>query len=322
MITSRRLSVVVVGAVIVVGVGVGCAPQATAPALPFVFVIALENKSERGVVGNPDAPFLNDVIAVEGGRASSYRDVLPDLVSEPHYLWLEAGTNAFDDHTFEKNAEPSSSNSTADTRHLATALVEAGKEWRSYQEGLDDDTGACPIHNSGFYAAKHDPFVFFHDVAGSPPSADNAFCAEHHRAYDPASFAADLAADDVVDYTFITPNLCHDMHGKKSCENGCTSKDAPACIAEGDRWLSENAPPILDFLERKGGALLFVWDETEGQDTQPFFIAGPTVRKGVVVDTALDHSSYVRSIQTFLGLDVDARVAGANDFGGFFVDDD
>ena len=39
--------------------------------------------------------------------------------------------------------------------------------WMGYMEGLDSSTGACPVNSSGFYAAKHDPFVFFQDVAGS-----------------------------------------------------------------------------------------------------------------------------------------------------------
>jgi hypothetical protein len=78
----------------------------------------------------------------------------------------------------------------------------------SYQEGITNTTGACPIVSSGFYAAKHDPFVFFRDVSGSPPSKTNSGCASHHKDY--SQLAADLANHAVASFNFITPNLCHD----------------------------------------------------------------------------------------------------------------
>lgn len=290
--------------------------------IPFVFVIAMENKADDGLYGNALAPYLNDVLRVEYGSANAYADCITGVVpSEPHYVWLEAGTNTFDDHTFLLDSNPSATNSTSDTRHIAAQLAAAndGRTWRSYQEGLNDSTGACPIHGSGFYAPKHDPFVFFQDVAGSPPSETNAFCADHHRAYRTETFAADLAAGDVDAYTFITPDLCHDMHGKSSCTNGCTSSTASGCISAGDSWLHDNVPPIIDFINQHGGVLFIVWDETEGSAAQPFLVIGPGVKPGHASAVQYTHSSYVKSVQAVLGLAVDPRVADANDFADFFA---
>jgi hypothetical protein len=295
----------------------------------YVFTIALENKSDVAIYGNPRAPYLNNVLMADGGHALAYRDCFAlSVPSEPHYVWLEAGTNRFDDHEFLTNAAPSADNSTGDTRHIAHQLDHldldgarrSHRTWRAYQEGLSDATGACPLRSAGAYAPKHNPFVFFRDVAGEPPDVDNAACARHHRALTHAGFAADLAADDVVTYTFLTPDLCNDMHGHPSCQNGCTSVGAPACVSAGDDWLSAYVPLIEEFLTRHRGVLLLVWDEPEVIDTQPFVVLGPGVKRGFANGEPLSHRSYTKSVQKMLGLPVDPRVADAKDFGDFFVD--
>ena len=83
--------------------------------------------------------------------------------------------------TFSNDNAPSDSHSTASTAHLVTQLDAAGVAWMSYQEDINADT--CPISSVRFYAPKHDPFVFFKDVAGDPPSSSNAHCIAHHKPY-------------------------------------------------------------------------------------------------------------------------------------------
>jgi hypothetical protein len=120
--------------------------------------------------------------------------------------------------------------------------------WRTYQEGLNTTTGLCPIKSSGFYAAKHDPFVFFQDVSGNPPSKTNSYCGSHHKAY--SAFATDLANGDVASYTFITPNLCNDMHGASGCPNSNT-------IQSGDTWLSTELPRIISYANANAGDAIY-----------------------------------------------------------------
>src|SRR5262249_24908900 len=154
-----------------------------------VFVIPLENKADTAIYGNTkDAPYINGLFT-GANHATNFRDELPDLESEPHYVWMEAGTNAFADHTFSTDNDASSSNSTASSEHLVTQLAAAGVPWMSYQEGMA--AGTCPISSTGHYAAKHDPFVFFRDVSGSPPSKTSADCITHHKPY--SQLADDLA---------------------------------------------------------------------------------------------------------------------------------
>lgn len=286
-----------------------------------VFVIAMENQAAGSVYGSPNAPFLNATLMAHGGHATQYGDVLDASVpSEPHYVWLEAGTNVFADHTFTNDGDVTATNSTKSTAHLVTQLgaLPTPKTWRAYQEGLDSDTGACPISSSSPYAAKHDPFVFFTDVSGNPPSKTNSSCAAHHRPFNLSDFQADLAANDVADYTFITPGLCNDMHGGV-CSNGCLgSLTIGTCVKAGDSWLAAVVPSILSYLSSHDGVLLVVWDEPQTTGPQPFVIVGPHVKQNFTSTRALGHRSYLKSLQQIFGVPVFSNVAASNDFAEFF----
>jgi phosphatidylinositol-3-phosphatase len=281
--------------------------------IEHVFVVAMENTDAAQIYGNSArAPYINSALLPNYAAASNFTDELPLLPSEPHYVWMEAGTNVFFDHTFGTDSAPSGSNSTASTAHLVAQIQGAGSglSWMSYQEGLDSATGACPVAGSGFYAPKHDPFVFFQDVSGSPPSASNAYCAAHHKPLD--SLAADLASRTVASYNFITPNLCHDMHGA----SGCPSGDR---VRAGDDWLSANLQPLIAFADANAGVVFIAWDEGELTLKPPFLVVGPGVKKGYTSSIGYNHSSMIKSVERILQLPILPSVSGANDFADFFV---
>ena len=237
-------------------------------------------------------------------------DKLPDRPSEPHYVWMEAGTNAFSDHTFTGDGDPSSSNNTSSTKHLTTQIRTANGTWMSYQEGLNSSTGTCPIDSSSNYAAKHDPFIFFEDVTGSTPSKTNAYCSAHHKAL--TALATDLANDTVATYNYITPNLCHDMHS-----NFCSGFLDP--IKQGDDWLSQNLPAILDYANAHAGAVFLVWDEPEGSTGNiPLIVLGPHVKPGHTSTFKYSHSSIVKTVELVMQLPLLSTVAHSNSFRDFF----
>ncbi len=281
--------------------------------IQYVFVIPLENHDESQIVGNTqDAPYLNDTLLANYASGSNFTDQLPlSIPSEPHYVWMEAGTNEFMDHTFTNDNPPSASNSTADPDHLVTQLRNAnnGLSWRSYQEGLNDATGACPLSASGFYAPKHDPFIFFQDVAGNPPSKTNEYCASQHEPL--SALASDLESGDVASYNFVVPNQCHDMHG----QSGCPEANA---VRAGDSWLEAHLPDLIDFVTEHSGVIFIVWDEGEETSTMPFVAVGPGVKSGHVSSVEFTHSSLLKSVEEILGLAVLDRVVDANDFSDLF----
>jgi len=147
---------------------------------------------------------------------------------------------------------PSSSNGTSSTAHLVAQIGEAGGglNWMSYQEGI---TGTdCPIESAGLYVPRHNATLFFDDVVGNPPSTGDAFCAMHHRPIE--RLAADLLVGDVASYVFVTPNLCHDMHGSPMCPSG-------SMVRMGDDWLAGATPQLLAYVNIHGGVIFIVWDE-------------------------------------------------------------
>jgi hypothetical protein len=280
--------------------------------IKYVFVIAMENHDASQIYGNTaSAPYINGILIPQYARATNFIDELPALASEPHYLWMDGGTNAYPDHTFTTDDVPSASNSTSSTAHLVTQIENAtnGVTWITYQEGLDAATGTCPIAKSGFYFPKHDPFIFFQDVSGSPPSKTNSYCTAHHRPY--SRFTADLSADAMANYVFITPNQCHDMHGQSRCRN----KDT---IRAGDDWLSTELPRIISFVNASSGVVFLTWDEPGSGTTMPFLAIGPGVKANYAGSVAYTHSALVKSAEAILGVPILPTVAGSDDLADLF----
>lgn len=295
----------------IAGTGVAGVGEAMASRISHVFVIAMENHDEGSIVGNAtDAKYINDELLPKYASGSNFVDRLAiGIVSEPHYVWMEAGTNSFSDHTFSNDDAPSASNSTASSEHLATQLTAKGLSWMAYQEGIDGTSGACPIQASGYYQPKHDPFIFFQDVSGKPPSKSKAECVAHHKEY--GKLAADLKNRSVANYNFITPNQCHDMHGQSGCPNSNT-------IQAGDDWLRANLPQLITFVDANDGVIFIVWDEGESSQRIPFLAIGSRVKSHYVSAVEYDHGSLVRSVEAIFELPVLPTVSTANDFADLF----
>ena len=280
-----------------------------------IFVIPMENEPSSSIYGNTtSAPYINGLLT-SAARATMFTDELPALLSEPHYIWMEAGTNVFTDHTFSTDAVPSSSNSTVTSTvtnptHLVTQLEAANIPWMSYQQGITSNT--CPVATVGAYAPKHDPFVFFGDITGSPPSASNPHCSAHHKSY--ADFAHDLQTG-VSGYVFITPDLCHDMHGDPQCPQGTV---VAANIKAGDTWLSQELPAIIAYTQTHDALIFLTWDEGDSSNLVPFLVIGKHVSPGGTSSVMYTHSSMLKSTEEYLGVPVLPKVANAADFAGMF----
>lgn len=292
--------------------GGGAAPVVDAGRRPpRVFVIALENENISAIYGSDRAAYLNGTVLPGSATAGNFDDELPTLPSEPHYVWMEAGTNAFADHTFETDSSPSASNSTASTDHLATQIDDAGGglTWMEYVEEADLSAEPCPISGAGTYVPRHDPFLFFQDVVGSPPSKTASRCAAHHKPF--SALMDDVAAGTVASYTFITPNLCHDMHGSSACPSG-------DMIQAGDTWLSSTLPPLIAYVNAAGGVIFLVWDEGD-VTTLPFVAIGPGVKAGYRSPVAVNHGSLLKTVEEMLGLPILPTVQDVADLGDLFV---
>jgi hypothetical protein len=278
------------------------------PGIQYVFMVLEENNNWSAV---KNLPYLTHLTQI-GAHSEQYYNPPGLHPSEPNYIWLEAGGN----HGLTSDNDPSSSNLVKGAAHLTKLLDAAGVSWMSYQE--DITAGTCPIASRGAYAAKHDPFIFFDDVSGNPPSSTNVYCANHHKPF--SQFRADLKAGTVARYNFITPNLNDDMHD--------------GTPAEGDDWLKANIDPIINSASPDHNAaiyahsvLIVTWDEGEpGDGPIGMIIVSPFAKVGYVDTTSptgyfYTHSSMVLTMQKIFGVAATplGGAAGARDLSAFFT---
>jgi hypothetical protein len=278
--------------------------------IKHVIVIAMENHDADEIYSDTvNAPYLHSLLE-QYAHAGNFEDELPlEVPSEPHYVWMEAGTHHFSDATFLGDDPPSPSVSTGSTKHLVTQIKNAkGLSWMSYQEGMNEETGACPIAISGFYAPKHNPFIFFRDIAGDPPSKSAAYCAAHHKPY--SALERDLQGE-LASYVFITPDMCHDMHWQRGCP-----QENP--IRTGDQWLKAELPRLISYADQHDGVIFITFDEGGSTPKLPFFAIGSMVKPNYVGMERYTHSSQLKSIELVLGLPPLATVASSNDLSDLF----
>jgi phosphatidylinositol-3-phosphatase len=301
-----------------------CAAEASA-APKHVIVIVMENTNAEAhgdapfIYGNTqDAPYINGELMPRYARAADFHDALSlSVPSEPHYVLMEAGTNAFADFTFGDDTladgDPSALRSTASHEHLTAQIEGTGGRvtWMAYQEGMSLETGACPVNSSRktHYGAKHDPFVFFQDVSGNPPSKTNEHCAAHHRPF--SALGGDMAANRLASYVFVTPDLCHDMHDK--CGN-------PSRVRNGDDWLAAELPAMIKYADAHSGVIFIAWDEGKETRKIPFLAIGRQVKTGFAGKAVYDHGSIIRTVEKIFGLPVLKAVKGSRDLGDLFED--
>jgi hypothetical protein len=265
-------------------------PPSSQHHIKTVWVIVMENQNWSSIKGNKSAPYMNQTLLPMGSHAEQYFNPPNNHPSLPNYLWIEAGTNfgILDDH-------PPQIDSQSTTHHLVTLLKNAPGRvvtWRAYEENISGKD--CPLSNKYPYAVRHDPFVYFDDITGKG-NVNSAYCIEHIRPFE--ELARDLGNNSIAQYNFITPNVCDDMHD--SC--------APLYnkIAQGDAWLANNLPKILNSQAyRDGGAIFITWDEADVADGPTGMIVLSPFAKGKGYSNSIhyDHGALLRSIEEIFGV--------------------
>src|SRR5438552_8441176 len=152
----------VLWAVVVAAVAVGAAAASgsdratpSVPRLGRVVVIVFENKDRDRVLGSAEAPTFAK-LARRGATLTNYRAVAhPSL---PNYLALVSGST--------QGITDDCTSCVVTGRSLADTLAAAGRTRKTYAEGLPQAGFTGP--GAGRYAKKHDPFVYFRNVASVP----------------------------------------------------------------------------------------------------------------------------------------------------------
>jgi phosphatidylinositol-3-phosphatase len=262
-----------------------CGTTTATHAYKHVIWIWMENHSLGDIIGNTSqAPYINSV-ADSCGLATDYH--VTTHPSLPNYLSATSG--------IAQSQLPILAYLDCDVSALcdtsAKSIFGQGESWKAYEESMPSN---CYTSNSGEYAVRHNPPVYYTSLSG---------CVKRDVPY--TQLATDLAGGTLPAFSFITPNLIDDMHD--------------GTIADGNAWLAKNLPAILGSKEYQAGTtvVFITWDEGSGgypiedcddttsTDTScvvPTIVISPGTPAGARSATFFDHYSLLATTEQLLGL--------------------
>ncbi|HEX4648993.1 MAG TPA: alkaline phosphatase family protein, partial [Steroidobacteraceae bacterium] len=220
-------------------------------------------------------------------------------------------------------------------RTLPDQLEAAGFSWKAYMEDMGNDPrreratcGHVPLgaadptslaRRGDQYAAKHNPFVYFHSIIDDAARCDA-------RVVNLARLPGDLAsAATTPNFVFITPNLCSDGHDP-TCVDG-----REGGLVAINTFLKAWVPLIVNSAAfRADGLLIVTFDEADGVGQEgsgaccgekplpgarfaPGFngpgggrvgavLLSPYVKAGTVSTVPYNHYSLLRTVEAIFGL--------------------
>lgn len=320
------------------------APRTPTSSIEHVFIILLENKGfDTTFRAGTDAPYLADTLTKQGALLRQYYGI--GHLSLGNYIALVSGVaptpqtqadcghfDNFVETGMAPYGQPIGQGCVypAHVQTIANQLAARGRTWRGYMEdmGLDPNReaarcGHAPVGEidpteraapNDQYAAKHNPFVYFHAII------DSASCQQNVVPL--TELEADLrSAARTPNYVFIAPNLCHDGH-----DQPCVTRE-PGGLISADAFLRHWVPIITSSPAfRSNGLLIITFDESIGLDAtaccdeQPgpntkspgysgpgggrigAVLLSPLIAPGTVSDVPYNHYSLLRTVEDIFGL--------------------
>jgi phosphatidylinositol-3-phosphatase len=321
------------------------------PPIRHVFVLLLENQSYAATFASQSpAPYLAHTLPAQGAVLTQYYAI--GHASLGNYVALISGqapneATQLDCPTYadfrSRAATPDAHGQLAGVgcvypRSVVTLpdqLEAAGLTWKGYMEDMGrnparerascghvalDTTETTQLAQlSDQYAARHDPFVFFHSIID-----DQARCDAH--VVNLERLPQDLARiATTANFSFITPNLCNDGHDVRCVDS------RQGGLAAIDAFLRQWVPLIeRSAAFRADGLLIITFDESDGQGTEgssaccaerplpgakyaPGFngpgggrvgalVLSPFVKPGTVSATPYNHYALLRTVEAIFGL--------------------
>jgi phosphatidylinositol-3-phosphatase len=321
------------------------------PPIRHVFVLMLENQNAGVTFGNGSpAPYLARTLTAQGAFLPNYYGI--GHASLDNYIALVSGQAPnektqldcplFSDFLLQQPGLDGHGQVLGlgcvypgMVKTLPDQLEAAGLTWKGYMEDMGNDPRrervTCGHPQIGApdytliasardkYAAKHNPFVYFHSIID-----DQARCDVH--VVNLTALTKDLrSVATTANYTFITPNLCNDGHDPL-CIDGTEGGFA---AVEGflRKWvpLITGSPAF-----KKDGLLVITFDESEGTGPEgstaccgekplagqrrPAGVLGPGggrigavlisryIKPGTLSTVPYNHYSLLRSVEDLFGL--------------------
>jgi phospholipase C len=252
------------------------------PDFSHIVIIIFENKEFGTVINNRDMPYFNLLASTYTLLTQHYAITHPSL---PNYIGLIGGD------TFGVTDNCEFADCHIDARSLPDLIEQSGRTWKTYQ---DDMPEPCFEGNTLRYVKKHNPFIFF-----DPIRLDKERCI---RSIVPLTqLDVDLAANDLPNYFFITPDICYSAHD-------CS-------LDLSDAWLKEHVDKIYPALDASGEPYLIIitWDEGQGDHSCcglgeqaggriATILISPQVKSNFQDATPYSHYSILKTIAEAWGL--------------------
>lgn len=247
-----------------------------------VLLIAEENHDFDQIIGDPAAPYLNELAVTYGSATHLDAGYPPGCPSLAAYILLTSGsTNGICDDRAPR-AHPLA------TDNIFQQVAEAGLEWRGYAESAP---GPCAADNTadGRYLVRHVPATYY--------LSEGSRCQTWTVPMggpDAGAMHEDVARGRLPAFGFVTPDACNDMHGASPCPQDR--------VGTGDRWLHGWLPQILAGPDYRAGrlAIIITWDEGTRTDNHiPTLVISPTTRR-IATDLPFTHCSTLRTVEELL----------------------
>ncbi|WP_308011801.1 alkaline phosphatase family protein [Actinacidiphila acidipaludis] len=265
------------------GLGGNAHAAGAVPSPDHVVVVVMENHAYSQVIGSSSAPYINNTLKAGGANLTqSYAITHP---SQPNYYALFSGsTQGVTDDSCVKPGFSSAAN-------LGSEVIAAGKTWGSYNETLPSQgSTTC---KSGNYAQKHNPWFGFSNV---PVNTAKTF----------AQFPTDYST--LPKMSFVTPNLCSDMHD-------CS-------VSTGDTWIKNNLGAYATWAKTHDSVLVVTFDEDNSLSGNriPTVLYGQPVTAGSSSATTYNHYNLLRTLEDLAGTSTHAgQAASASDITGVWA---
>jgi len=255
------------------------------PVPNHVTVVVMENKSYGQIVGSAAAPYENALAQNNALMTDSHGVEHP---SQPNYLDLFSGGNQgiTDDscpHTFAAVS-------------LGGELIGAALSFKWYAEQIPAAGSTVCASANNLYRRKHVASIDFSDT----PAVDTT-------TYD--QLTSDIANDTYPTVAFVSPDMCDDMHD-------CS-------VANGDKWLANHLPAIINYDAAHNGLLILTFDESESSKLDPAnhiatTLVGPMLIAGQYAQT-ISHFNVLRTIEEMYGLNYLGSSANVAPLTGMWV---
>jgi phosphatidylinositol-3-phosphatase len=278
---ASALGLVAAATAVWAGTGGTANAAGSVPTPDHTVVVVMENHAYSQIIGSASAPYINSLKSGGALLTASYAITHP---SQPNYFALFSGsTQGITDDSCYTPGFSSAPN-------LASELAAAGKSWASYNESLPSQgSTTC---SSGQYARKHNPWFGFKNV---PTSTAKMF----------SQFPTDFTTLPKV--SFVTPNLCSDMHD-------CS-------VSTGDTWLKNHLGAYATWAKTHNSVLIVTFDEDNSLSGNRIatVLYGQPVIAGSSSGTRYNHYNVLRTIEDMYGTSHAGNAASATDITGIWA---